>query len=318
MERRRLGNSDMDVSVISLGAWSYGKVPRWGLDVDEDVIETLHKAIDYGINLIDTAPSYGESEEVIGRAVKGIREKVYIATKCSAHPTSILQEIDYSLKRLQVDYIDLYQVHYPDVEVPIASTIGAMEKIKRQGKIRYIGVSNFSIEQLEEGMKVTEITSCQSPYNLLWRETEETGLLEFCRKNKIGLLTYSSLAQGLLTGKFKSRADLPSTEGETRTVNLLFKPGVFEECLKVVEVVREIGRKYDKTPAEVSLNWLINQDRVTSAITGVRNICQIEDNIRAIGWRLSEEDVNILRCKGKEASRLLDYTNNMWGHRYPR
>ncbi len=319
MEKRKLGSSEMEVSVISLGTWAYGKVARWGVNVDEkEAIETVHKAVDLGINLIDTAPSYGESEEVVGKAVKGIRDRLYIASKCGADPKQIPNQIDNSLKVMQLDYIDLYQVHYPDKEIPITDTIGAMEKIKEQGKIRYIGVSNFSVEQLREAIKVAEIISCQSPYNLLWREIEETGVMDFCCENDIGILTYSSLAQGLLTGKFKNRKDLPTTEGETRTANVLFREGIFEEGLKVVDAVKEMARKYGRTPAEVSLNWVISRPGVTSAIMGARNISQLEDNIKAAGWKLAEEDIATLSDEGKKVSKLLDYTANMWGFKYPR
>lgn len=319
MEKRRLGKSDIEVSAITLGTWAYGRVARWGGKVNEkEVMEVIHKAVDLGINLINTAPAYGESEEIVGRAIKGVRERLYIATKCSSDPKSIPQEVDNSLKRLGIDYIDLYQIHYPSVEVPVADTIEAMRKIKEQGKIRNIGVSNFSVEQLREAMSATEITSCQSPYNLLWREIEETGVLEFCHQHDIGILTYSSLTQGLLIGKFKNRSALPTIKGETRTANVLFSQGVFEESLKVVEVVREMSTKYDKTPAEISLNWVISQPGVTSALMGARSISQLEDNIKATGWALSDKDIFLLSEKGKEISRLLDYTSNMWGFKYPR
>lgn len=317
MEKRKLGNSDLAVSVISLGAWSYGKVPRWGVNVDEnEVVETVHKAVDFGINLIDTAPGYGESEKIVGKALKGIRDKFFIATKCGADPQVIPNQIDNSLKNIGIDYVDLYQVHYPRKEIPIADTIGTLEKLKGQGKIRYIGVSNFSVEQLKEAIKTAPIVSCQSPYNLVWREIEENGVLDFCCQNRIGILTYSSLAQGLLTGKFRSRKDLPDTEGETRRDNVLFKEGIFEEGLKIVEVVRNLAKKYKRTPAQVSLNWVIHQKGITSALMGARNISQLDDNVKAAGWKLDEEDMATLSEKKEKLFRLLDYTCNMWGVKY--
>ncbi|MFH2068914.1 MAG: aldo/keto reductase [Candidatus Omnitrophota bacterium] len=319
MQKRQLGNSDMQVSVLALGAWAYGKVVRWAGEVEEkEIIDIVYRAVDSGINIIDTAAAYGESEEVVGKAVKGIRDKLYIATKCGANPEQIPGQIDNSLKKMDLGYIDLYQVHYPSTKIPIADTIGAMKKLKDEGKIRHIGVSNFSVEQLKEAIKVTEIVSCQSPYNLFWREIEEEGILEFCQKENVGILTYSSLAQGLLSGKFKSRTDLPTKEGEIRTVNVLFKKGIFEECLKTVNLVEETAQKYNKTPAEVSLNWVINQPGITSAVVGARNIFQLNDNVKAAGWNLNQQDTDILSQKGKEVSKLLNYAANMWGTEYPR
>jgi len=319
MQKRQLGNSDMQISSLTLGTWAYGKVARWAGEVEEkEVIDVVYRAVDSGINIIDTAAAYGESEKIVGKAVKGIRDKLYIATKCGANPEEIPRQMDNSLKKMDLSYIDLYQVHYPSTKIPIVDTIGAMKKLKDEGKIRHIGVSNFSVEQLKEAIKVTEIVSCQSPYNLFWREIEEEGILEFCQKENVGILTYSSLAQGLLSGKFKSRADIPTKEGETRTVNVLFKKGIFEECLKIADLVEEIAKKYSKTPAEVSLNWAINQPGITSAIVGARNIFQLEDNVKAAGWNLNQQDIDILSQKGKEVSKLLDYAANMWGTEYPR
>ena len=318
MEKRKLGRSDMEVGVVSLGAWAYGKTPSWREVEEKEVVEIVYKAVDLGINLIDTSPGYGESEEMVGKAVRGIRERIYVASKCGADPKGIPQQIDRSLRNMGLEYIDLYQLHYPRKDVPIAETIGAMQEVVRQGKARYIGVSNFSEEQLAEALEEGEIISCQSPYNLLWREIEGTGALAFCREHDVGILTYSSLAQGLLTGKFKDRSQLPTQEGEVRRRNVLFGEGIFEEALKVVEEVEEVAVRYGKRIALVALNWVICQPGVTTALAGARSLSQLEDNVNASGWKLSEEDVMCLGKAGERVSALLDYSRNMWGYRYSR
>jgi aryl-alcohol dehydrogenase-like predicted oxidoreductase len=319
MEYRRLGKSELEVTEISLGAWSYGH-DSWS-DIDDDVsIRTIHKAIDYGITLIDTAPAYGNgySETIVGRAIEGKRDKVIVATKCTADAKTIPEQADASLKRLGVECIDLYQVHYPSAEIPICETIGAVAELKKQGKIRHIGVSNFSVKQLKEAVATAEITSCQSPFNLLWREIEVQGVLDFCLENNIGILSYSSIAQGLLTGKFENREDIPATKGEARTRNVLFKEGTFEAALGAVEFMKQIAPKYGKTLTQLAINWVINRPGITTSLVGARNMKQLDENVGGQGWQISPEDMKSLDEAGLKVSEILDYTRNMWGFLYAR
>lgn len=316
MERRKLGESDMEVTVLSLGAWAFGKYePDWGKINDEESIRTIREAIDAGVNLIDTAKAYGEgySEQIVGKAIKGRRDKVFLASKCRSgitKPEDICEDIDLCLKRMGVDCVDLYQVHYPSRTVPVSRIIEEMVKIQEAGKIRYIGVSNFSVNQMEEALEAGKFISCQPPYNIFWREIEVKGILSFCRENNIGVIVYSPLAQGLLTGKFTTRAQIPN---DIRSRNKLFREGIFGKALEVIEYMRETAEHHDKTLAEVALNWVIQQAGITSAIMGAKRPSQLKDNLGACGWSLTPEESEEIGKRGMEVSKLLDYTTSIWG-----
>ena len=320
MEKRKLGSSNLEISVLTLGAWGYDK--RNWRNVDENAaIETVRRAIDSGINLIDTAPAYGDSEEIVGRAIKGRRDRVYLATKFGApgERRDIKEQLDERLRRLRTDYIDLYQMHYPPQQFSLIPKImNTLIDLQKNGKIRYIGLSNFSVRQLKEALKVAPIVSCQSPYNILWQEIRYTDVLSFCRRHNIGILAYSPIAQGLLTGKFKTRADIPTQKGEVRARNLLFKKGTFEKCLSVIESMRKLSPKYKRDLTQIALNWVIAQEGITSAIVGIKNLYQLEDNLKAHNWRLEKEDLLTLTGEGEKIASLFDYTTNMCGLKYPR
>ncbi len=312
MEKRRLGNSDMEFTVFGLGAWAYGKTD-WGEVDDNESIRTIQTAIDIGINFIDTAKGYGSgySEIIVGKGVKGRRDQVYISSKCGAEPEGIKKDIDECLKRMQLDYIDLYHVHYPNPRIPIADTMGAMAEIQKAGKIRWIGVSNFSIQQLKEAWEAVEFSCCQPPCNVFWREIE-TDILPFCREHNIGVICYSPLGQGLLTGKFRKPSQIPN---DIRSKNKLFQPGVFEKCVEVVELMEGISRRYGKTVGQVALNWVIQQPGVTAAIVGAKHPFQIQEDIGGWGWSLSKQDIEQISQWGLGISKLLDYSSNMWGYK---
>lgn len=315
MEYRKLGKSDLDVSVLTLGAWQYGDERCWGKVAEKNIYEVIAKSIDSGINIIDTAIGYGDSEIIVGKAIKNFREKVIIVSKGGADPIKIPQRVDLSLKRMGLDYIDLYLVHYPDVDIPIEDTIEAMAMIKDEGKIRYIGVSNFSAVQLTKAVSVVDITCCESAYNLMWREIEDGGILDFCRKNNIGVLTYSSLGQGLFTGNIRSIDDIPKSY--IRQVTLLFKGDAFKNGLKIVKILDKLSKKYNKTPAQIAINWIINQKGVTSAIVGIENLGELTDNLGAIGWKMEKEDYEFLSSKGSQLSKIFDYASySMFGDKW--
>lgn len=316
MEHRKLGKSDLKISPIILGAWQYGCERFWGSVSKKDALEVISEAVDRGINTIDTAIGYDGSELIVGEAVKNIRDKVYVISKGGADPQKMERFLDLSLKRLGLDYIDLYLVHYPDVTIPVEDTIGAMKKMKESGKIRNIGVSNFTKEQLVRAKDVDEIACCQQAYNLLWREIEEKGTLQTCIDNDIGVLAYSPLGQGLFTGKIRSSDDIPKREGDIRQLTLLFQGKAFEVGLKIVAVLDELAMKYDKTPAQIAINWVINQAGITAAIVGNKNPQQLRENLQALGWKMEKQDYIDLQKYGSEISNLFDYSYSMFGMKY--
>lgn len=317
MEYRKLGKSGLNISVVTLGAWQYGCARFWGEVEEKNIYEVISKSIDSGINIIDTAIGYDDSEIIVGKAIRNCREKVIVISKGGADPIKIPKRIDLSLKRMGLDYIDLYLVHYPDVDIPVEDTIDAMSKIKDKGKVRYIGVSNFSAEQLSRAISVADITCCESAYNLMWREIEDRGILDFCLKNNIGMLAYSPLGQGLFTGKIRSVDDIPKREGDIRQLTLFFKGKAFENGLKIVKILDDLSKKYNKTPAQVAINWVISQKGVTSAIVGVKNSRQLNDNLGAVGWKMEKEDYDFLSSEGSRLSKMFDYASySMFGMKW--
>jgi aryl-alcohol dehydrogenase-like predicted oxidoreductase len=302
MEKRRLGNSNLMASVIGFGAWAAGKA-GWGNVDEREIMEAIQTAYDHGVNFFDTAPFYGfgESERILGKTLKPVRDKVIIATKFGlvwnekgdfvkdVSRKNILREIDQSLKNLNTDYIDLYQVHWPDDQTPIEETMETLNELVEKGKIRYIGVSNFSVEQMEEARKYANVVSLQSLYNLLQRDVEKAEY-PYTEKNEMGFIPYSPLAQGLLTGKFNTQITLPPDDVR-RQFNPLFQEGRFEENLKKVEKIRTVAERYNKPTAQVAVNWLLAKPAVTTVITGAKNKEQILQNIASSEWKLTREDV---------------------------
>ena len=312
MEYRRLGRSDLQVSVISLGCWPFSG-GMWGAVDDNDSIATVHWCLDHGVSFLDTAEAYGDgrSEEVVGRALKGRRDKAIVATKVS-HDYSkegVMKAAAGSLRRLQTDYIDLYQIHGPSSQVPFSETMEALLKLKEQGKIRCIGVSNFDVPQMKEALESARFDSLQPPYSLLWRHIEDD-ILPFCRENEIGVIAYSPLVQGLLTGKFTKESKLP--EGDVRNRCVLFKGEAFERSLEVVEALRKIAKAHGKTIGQAALNWLIAQPGVTSAIVGAKRPSQIEENAGAADWRLTDDEIEQLRRLSEPVMALVKNEKWMW------
>ncbi|MHC4268169.1 MAG: aldo/keto reductase [Planctomycetota bacterium] len=304
MKYRQLGNSDLSVSIIGYGAWGIGGEPFWETEGEENSIRSIEKAIDVGINFIDTAPVYGfgYSEELLGKALESKRKDVIIATKCGlrwkkkdlksiekiATKESILEEVELSLKRLRIDYIDLYQVHWPDESTPIEETMEALLDIQKTGKIRYIGVSNYSVDQMKESLKYGQVISLQSMYSLLERAIEKEEL-PFCIENNIGAICYSPLASGVLTGKYDENTKFEDWRGQ----NIIghFTGDVFLSHIRKVKEISKIARKLGKTTAQLAVNWLLHQRGVTTAIVGVKNPDQVEQNIGAIGWDIPVDEL---------------------------
>lgn len=299
MQRRRLGKSNLDVSVVGLGTWAMGDDFFGSVD-DNQSIEAIQSAIDSGINFIDTAPAYGagHSEEVVGRAIKGRREEVVLATKVgivrtpdggferNLQPESIRQEVEDSLRRLGVDTIDLYQIHWPDPKTPMEDSLEALVKIREQGKFRYLGVSNFDTSQMTEAEKQAGIVSLQPQYSLLVREAEDD-LLPFCREHNLGVLSYGTLAGGILTGKFREIPELP--EGDYRDqFYQFFKEPEWTAIQGLLNEIRTVADELGVTPAQVSARWAIQQPGITTALVGAKNADQAAANAKAGEFELEQ------------------------------
>lgn len=270
MEFKRLGNTDLEVAAVGMGTWGIGGFSSRITSADRHQAEALRHGIELGMTHIDTAESYGagHSEEVVGEAVRGVRDRVFIATKVSPehfHYDDVIKAADRSLRRLEVSYIDLYQLHWPSARIPIEETMRAMEHLLQNGKIRFIGVSNFSVNQLreaQEALSQAETVSNQVEYSLMNREVERE-LLPYCQKEKITIIAYSPLARGeLLSGRSK-------------------------------QILHEVSTKYGRTPAQVAINWLISKSNVV-AIPKAATIEHLEENAGASRWGISNDDANLL------------------------
>jgi aryl-alcohol dehydrogenase-like predicted oxidoreductase len=298
MEYRKLGSSDLNVSVIGYGAWGIGGAPFWSSEGDNVSIKSIQKAYDVGINFFDTAPVYGFglSERLIGKALKPVRDKVVLATKCGlrwekeqlgsisklASRESILEEIDQSLERLDTDYIDLYQVHWPDGKTPHEETMGTLLEIQKQGKIRHIGVSNYSVEQMQECLKTGPLVSLQPEYSLLQRSIEKE-TVPFCLIHNIGIIAYSPLASGVLTGKYDK--DTKFKDWRSKGIIGEFTGEAFVKNIEKVEKFKKVAESQKRTCAQMAVNWVIHQPGVASALVGVKNDRQVEENLKSVGWK---------------------------------
>ena len=316
MTYRKLGNTDLRVSPIILGAWQYGCERYWGEVPTKDACDVVARAVDRGINTIDTAIGYDGSEEIVGKAIRNFRDKLVIISKGGADPGKMEKRLDISLSRMNLEVIDLYLVHYPDSAIPIEETIGGMMRLKEKGKIRHVGVSNFSREQVLKALAVGDIACCQQAYNLLWREIEDTGTLKACAEHNVSVLAYSPLGQGLFTGKIRSEADIPKREGDIRHITLLFQGEAFKAGLSIVKDLDALSAKYGKTPAQVAVNWVVSQKGVTAAIVGSKTVKQLDDNLGALGWEMDKADDEFLRRQGSRFSTLFDYRYSMFGMKY--
>lgn len=302
MDQRPLGESRIEVSVLALGTWAMGAtVETWGHVDDRESIAAIHQAIDCGINLIDTAPIYGlgHSEEIVGKAIKGRRNDVVLATKCgllfpaspqnppmrSLSPASIRRECEDSLRRLQTDYIDLYQCHWPDPDTPIRETMGALTSLLAEGKIRAIGVSNFSTELITAAREYGPIHALQPPFSMLDRHAADD-LIPYCTERHIAVIPYGPLAKGLLAGKFSADSQFQ----DVRSRDPEFLGARYRRNLRAVEKLRPFAEKYGKTLAQLAINWTVYHPGVTAPIVGAKRPSQVSENAGGTGWSLSAED----------------------------
>jgi aryl-alcohol dehydrogenase-like predicted oxidoreductase len=308
MTKRQLGNSDMRITPLGIGAWAMGGSGwafSWGPQDDRASIAAIHKALDAGINWIDTAAVYGlgHSEEVVADALQGRSNRPYVFTKCerrwdenrqiykSLKADSIRYECEESLRRLRTDVIDLYQIHWPEPEEDVEEGWTTMAELQREGKVRWIGVSNFTVDQMKRCAAIAPITSLQPPYSIVSPEIEQSQL-PWCEQNNIGVIVYSPMKSGLLTGKMTREriASLPEDDFRTRTPN--FNEPLLTRNLKVVDVLREIGNAHGRTPGEVAIAWTLRKPAVTAAIVGVRSPEQVDGVIGAAEFRLTPEEIS--------------------------
>jgi len=312
LDTKLLGNSDLNITRLGIGAWAIGGSGwrfAWGPQDDNDSVAAIHAALEAGMNWIDTAAVYGlgHSEEVVARAIgdwKGPRP--YVFTKCarrwdanndiykSLRAASVRLECENSLRRLKVDTIDLYQIHWPEPDNEVEEGWSELAKLKEEGKVRWIGVSNFSVDQLKRASAIAPITSLQPPYSLVSPEIEEE-VLPYCAENNIGVLVYSPMKSGLLTGKMTREriAAMPPDDFRQRTPH--FQEPLLTKNLELVEKLREIGDAHQLTPGEVAIAWALKHPAVTAAIVGLRSPAQVDGVIGAAGFTLSDEEVAKLR-----------------------
>jgi aryl-alcohol dehydrogenase-like predicted oxidoreductase len=307
MIKRKLGNSDLSITPIGIGSWAIGGGGwkfAWGSQDDNESISAIRRGLEKGINWIDTAAIYGmgHSEEMVAKALEGGSERPYVFTKCerrwhadgtiypSLKAESVRKECEDSLRRLKVDAIDLYQVHWPEPEEEIEEGWTEMAKLQREGKVRWIGVSNFNVEQIKRAQKIAPVTSLQPPYSLL-RRGIEAEILPYVRSQNIGVIVYSPMLSGMLTGKMTRERAANFQQDDWRRNNAEFQEPKLSRNLELAELLRKIGQRHGRTPGEVAIAWTLNNPAVTAAIAGVRRPDQVDGIAGALEFRLTAEEI---------------------------
>ena len=310
MRYKYLGNTGVKVSEISIGTWAIGG-SGWGETNEKDSIDAIHAMMDFGVNFIDTAPAYnaGEAERVLGKALKGKRDKAYLVTKVGTffidgqyvktlEKDKIMSQIDESLSNLQTDYIDMYLIHWPDPKTPVEETMEILNNFKKQGKIRHIGVSNFTKEQIEEVSKYSEIEIIQPQYSMVNRASEP--LLRWAEQQGMGAMTYGSLGAGILTGSFRTLPNFEPTDNRRRFYKHFEEP-MFSKIMNLLKLMDQISEAHGNIPlSQIAINWNTQKSFVSSAIVGVRNPKEAKENCSCMDWKLSEEEIKALDQKIQE------------------
>jgi aryl-alcohol dehydrogenase-like predicted oxidoreductase len=307
MEKRRLGNSDLEITRIGIGGWAIGGSGyafAWGAQDDRESIDAIRAGLDRGINWIDTAAVYGlgHSEEVVAKALEGLSERPYVFTKCerawdesgqitpSLKAESIRRECEASLRRLKTDVIDLYQIHWPQPDEDIEEGWAAVAELRKEGKVRWIGVSNFNVAQMRRAQAIAPITSLQPPYSAIRRDAE-LEILPFCQAQGIGTIVYSPMASGLLMGTMTREriASLPQDDWRSRSD--AFREPHLTKNLAVADKLREIGARHGRTGGEAAIAWALNHSAVTGAIVGIRRPDQVDGIAGAADMRLTDAEM---------------------------
>jgi aryl-alcohol dehydrogenase-like predicted oxidoreductase len=304
MVTKQLGSSDLQLTPIGFGAWAIGGGNwqfAWGHQEDSDSIAAIHRSLDLGVNWIDTAAVYGlgHSEEVIGQALKSTSHKPFVFTKSTMTwgedrkivqtMKKIRQECEASLTRLGVETIDLYQIHWPVPDEEIEEGWAAMADLQKEGKVRWIGVSNFSVQQMERALKIAPITSLQPPYSMINRSVEPA-ILPFCQQHGIGVINYSPMQSGLLTGSMTAERIAQMPDDDFRRNTKQFKEPLLSRNLALVELLRSIGDSHQVSPGVVAIAWTLHNPAITAAIVGGRSAQQVEGVLPAATFRLSESE----------------------------
>jgi len=307
MQTRELGDSDLEISPLGVGTWAIGGPDgnyNWGPQDDEDSIRALHRAVEKGVNWIDTAPAYGRghSEEVVGKALKGMSARPYIFSKCSLvwgadrvitnclKADSARKECEDSLRRLGVEALDLWQIHWPNPDPDIEEGWAEMAKLKKAGKVRWIGVSNFTPNQMKRAQRIAPVTSLQPPYSALRRDIE-TEILPYCKDNGIGVLVYSPMQAGLLSGKMSRERVQAMAPGDWRKRDDKFKEPQLTRNLALQDLMGKIGARHGHSAGVAALAWTLRSPLVTAAIVGVRNPGQVDELVAAGDFRLSVDEI---------------------------
>ena len=317
---RKLGRSNLDFTVLTFGCWQAGG-SQWTDTNDEDSLQAMRAAYESGITAYDTAEAYGggHSEELVGKFIKEIgRDNLTIATKVGAGALAkdaLNKSCEESLSRLGIEKIDLYQIHWPSGtwggdKVPLEETMTALVKLQEAGKIGAIGVSNFDKELIEQALQFGRIESLQPPYSLFFQPYVANGTIEFCQQHQIGVIPYSPLAQGLVTGKF----NMENRPTDNRKSNHLFQDPTYGIALEATDKLKPIAEKYETDTAQIALAWLIAQPGVTSPIVGARNAKQIKETAQAASIQLKQEDIEIITQTAQPVlDAVPDDKTNPWG-----
>lgn len=325
MQYRKLGQSDLSVSTICLGSWAIAtKDFFWDGQDRADSVATVHAALDMGINFFDTAPAYGEgeAEEILGEALGARRREVVIASKVrptDLEPARLRASCENSLRALRTDTIDLYQIHWPNHAIPLEPTYRTMEDLRSEGKIRHLGVSNFGVGYLESLAQLGPMESNQVPYSLLWRAVEHD-ILPWCLASAIGLLCYSPLAQGLLTGKFASADDVPSKRARsrlfssTRPLTRHGEPGCEQETFAAIDEIRHVAEELGQPMSRLAMAWLLAQPGVTAVVAGARNAAQAIENAAAAELSLEPDRIARLSTITDRLKRIVGNNADPWEH----
>jgi aryl-alcohol dehydrogenase-like predicted oxidoreductase len=322
MQYTRLGHSALNVSTYALGCWSFAGGRYWGEQDDAISIATVHAALDAGINFFDTAEAYeaGTSERVLGRALQGKRDQAIIATKVAPNHLAapdVVAACEESLRALQTDYIDLYLIHWPNWNVPLAESVRALEELKRAGKIREIGVCNFAVQDLTEMLSLYPIVTNQLPFNLLWRVIERE-ILPVCLANDIGLMCYSPLAQGLLTGRYTTADEVPDGLARTRhyansrAQAAHGEAGTEDEVFAALAAIKGIADELGQPMAAVALAWLRQQAGVATILVGARSPQELHLNLPALELQLSPATLQALDEATSPVKEKLGNNPDMW------
>lgn len=297
--------SGLKISRLGLGTWAMGAGKDWGPADKNDCIKAIHAALDAGVNLIDTAPIYGNfrAELIVGEAIKGQRDKLVLATKCGLQPgqravrfdlspKAVRAEAEDSLKRLNTDYIDIYLIHWPDKNTPLSDTLAEFEKLKSEGKIRFCGVCNFTLPQLKEACKITDINFVQNEFSFLQTERSKE-IINFCEQNKKTFMAYGVLGGGILSGKYKREPCLPKCSVKSFFYKY-YKGESFEKSRRAAELLSKAAQRHYGAAAQAALNYVLAQKGVDIALFGARNQQQAVQNAKAAEWAFSREELEFL------------------------